>query len=177
MLGLVWVLAEQRRQRLQQQANNDLSAAPNWSLTGIVFGVTAALCQAFGLVMAFDALNRFPLSAANAAFFRLLAGSLTLLVIVCCSQPRLLQHTVRQLRQVSLAPLLAAIFLGTFLAIWLQQLALSQLNPGLVQTLLSTAPLFLIPIGYCYGQKSHWRSVLAALIALAGIAILLGAVG
>ncbi|HAE00426.1 MAG TPA: EamA family transporter, partial [Rhodospirillaceae bacterium] len=49
---------------------------------------------------------------------------------------------------------------------------IANINPGLTQTLLSTAPLFLIPISLLKKQKITPRSVIGALISLAGIAIL-----
>ncbi|GAM63242.1 gll3359 protein [Vibrio ishigakensis] len=36
--------------------------------------------------------------------------------------------------------LLAAIFIGTFIALWLQQIALKYANPAVAQTLIATSP-------------------------------------
>lgn len=142
------------------------------SVTGIVFGCGAALCQASGLVMAFSVLQTESINAIDAAFVRLAAGSVLLAVIVGLSQRNAYSAIARQLRAINPLPLLGAIVFGTFLAIWLQQVSIANINPGLTQTLLSTAPLFLIPISLLKKQKITPRSVIGALISLAGIAIL-----
>src|SRR5690554_6728382 len=78
------------------------------------------------------------------------------------------------LRHTSIPWLLVAIVMGTFLAIWLQQTAIAYINPGLAQTLLATAPLWLIPIQWLRGQPLSARSIVGALIAVGGIALLFG---
>ena len=145
---------------------------PALSLSGIVFGGGAALCQATGLVMAFSVLQTESINAIDAAFVRLAAGSVLLAIIVGLSQRRAYNAITRQLRSINPLPLLGAIVFGTFLAIWLQQVSIANINPGLTQTLLSTAPLFLIPLSLLKKQKITPRSVIGALISLAGIAIL-----
>lgn len=145
---------------------------PALSLTGILFGCGAAVCQASGLVMAFSVLQTESVNAIDAAFVRLAAGSVLLAIIVGLSQRKAYGAIVSQLRSINPLPLLGAIVFGTFLAIWLQQISIANINPGLTQTLLSTAPLFLIPISLLKKQKITPRSVIGALISLAGIAIL-----
>ncbi|WP_133538537.1 MULTISPECIES: DMT family transporter [Idiomarina] len=145
---------------------------PALSLAGILFGCGAAVCQASGLVMAFSVLQTESVNAIDAAFVRLAAGSVLLAIIVGLSQRKAYGAIVSQLRSINPLPLLGAIVFGTFLAIWLQQISIANINPGLTQTLLSTAPLFLIPISLLKKQKITPRSVIGALISLAGIAIL-----
>tara|TARA_B100000700_G_scaffold291372_1_gene350327 strand:- start:269 stop:1153 length:885 start_codon:yes stop_codon:yes gene_type:complete len=145
---------------------------PSLSFSGVLFGCGAALCQATGLVMAFSVLQTDALDPINAAFIRLAAGSILLAIIVGLSQRHAFQAIFRQCRAINPMPLLGAIFFGTFLAIWLQQLSIAHINPGLTQTLLSTAPLFLIPISLLKKQTITLRSVSGALVSLGGIAIL-----
>ncbi|PYE34456.1 EamA-like transporter family protein [Idiomarina fontislapidosi] len=145
---------------------------PSLSFSGVLFGCGAALCQATGLVMAFSVLQTDALDPINAAFIRLAAGSILLAIIVGLSQRHAFQALFRQCRAINPMPLLGAIFFGTFLAIWLQQLSIAHINPGLTQTLLSTAPLFLIPISLLKKQTITLRSVSGALVSLGGIAIL-----
>jgi len=144
------------------------------SSSGIAAGVGAALCQALGLVMSFHALQEFNMNPLNAALLRLLAGTLALTIALLILKPSLLASTRAALRHTSLPWLLVAIVMGTFLAIWLQQTAIAYINPGLAQTLLATAPLWLIPIQWLRGQPLSLRSILGALVAVAGIALLFG---
>ncbi|GAB3293452.1 DMT family transporter [Pseudidiomarina andamanensis] len=144
------------------------------NMSGVAAGVGAALCQALGLVMSFHALQEFEMSPLNAALLRLLAGTFALTIALLLLKPSLIQSTRSALRHTSIPWLLVAIVMGTFLAIWLQQTAIAYINPGLAQTLLATAPLWLIPIQWFRGQPLSARSIFGALIAVGGIALLFG---
>lgn len=144
------------------------------SVSGIAAGIGAALCQALGLVMSFHALQAFNMNPLNAALLRLLAGTVALTIALVVLKPSLIKSTRAALRHTSIPWLLTAIVMGTFLAIWLQQTAIAYINPGLAQTLLATAPLWLIPIQWLRGQPLSGRSIVGALIAVAGIALLFG---
>tara|TARA_R110002020_G_scaffold38024_24_gene114797 strand:+ start:1445 stop:2362 length:918 start_codon:yes stop_codon:yes gene_type:complete len=144
------------------------------SASGIAAGVGAALCQALGLVMSFHALQEFDMNPLNAALLRLLAGTVALTIALLVLRPSLIGTTRAALRHTSIPWLLTAIVMGTFLAIWLQQTAIAYINPGLAQTLLATAPLWLIPIQWLRGQALSARSITGALIAVAGISLLFG---
>lgn len=159
--GVLWVVTEKAPDK-----------QPTLSLPGILFGCGAALCQATGLVMAFSVLQSEQMNAIDAAFVRLAAGSVLLAVIVGLSQRGAYFAIVKQFRAITPLPLLGAIIFGTFLAIWLQQVSIANINPGLTQTLLSTAPLFLIPISFLKKQRITARSVTGALVSLGGIGIL-----
>ena len=159
--GVLWVVTEKAPDK-----------QPALSLSGIFFGCGAALCQATGLVMAFSVLQAEQMNAIDAAFVRLAAGSVLLAIIVGLSQRGAYFAIIKQFRAINPLPLLGAIIFGTFLAIWLQQVSIANINPGLTQTLLSTAPLFLIPISFLKKQRITARSVTGALVSLGGIGIL-----
>ncbi|ASG65668.1 multidrug DMT transporter permease [Idiomarina piscisalsi] len=159
--GVLWVVSEKAPDK-----------QPVLSLSGVLFGCGAALCQATGLVMAFSVLQSEQMNAIDAAFVRLAAGSVLLAAIVGFSQRGAYFAMIKQFRAINPLPLLGAIIFGTFLAIWLQQVSIANINPGLTQTLLSTAPLFLIPISFLKKQRITVRSVAGALVSLGGIGIL-----
>jgi drug/metabolite transporter (DMT)-like permease len=68
--------------------------------------------------------------------------------------------------------LLTAIFLGTYLAMWLQQVSLKLIPAGVFQTLFATSPLFVLPFAAWQGERVSLRAVLGAVVALAGVALL-----
>ena len=146
---------------------------PSLSISGILFGCGAAFCQATGLVMAFSVLQNDLIDPLSAAFIRLAAGSILLALIVGISQRHAFKPFFASAEPLTHCHCWVLSFFGmTFLAIWLQQLSIAHINPGLTQTLLSTAPLFLIPISLLKKQKITVRSLFGALVSLGGIAIL-----
>jgi drug/metabolite transporter (DMT)-like permease len=69
--------------------------------------------------------------------------------------------------------LLAATLLGTVAGIALQQLALARLPVGLAVSLLSTSPVMAVLLAGAEGDRPGWRGWAAALLVLAGMALLL----
>lgn len=162
LFGILVIVTE----RGQQRQSKPLTRAGMLAATG------AALCQALGLVMAFEALASFAINPLQAAFVRLAAGTAALTLALLLLKPAIIVQTRTALRHTSLPWLFVAIVMGTFLAIWLQQTAIAYLHPGLAQTLLATAPLWLIPIQWLRGEPPSLRSIVGAFIAVTGIALL-----
>ncbi|OEF00229.1 hypothetical protein A1QK_11810 [Vibrio genomosp. F10 str. 9ZD137] len=67
--------------------------------------------------------------------------------------------------------LLSAIFVGTFLALWLQQVALKHANPAIAQTLIATSPLFMLVIYAIRRETISKLSLFGTLFALLGISL------
>jgi drug/metabolite transporter (DMT)-like permease len=63
---------------------------------------------------------------------------------------------------------------STYLGIWLQQTAIKYTATGIAQALISTSPLFVLPIALWMGEKVSFRAFLGVLVALGGIALLFG---
>lgn len=164
IMGILVVLSERRRAQAEPAAKI--------SISGVLAGTGAAFCQALGLVMSFHALASFEVSPVSAALLRLFAGTVALTLALLLLKPSIIGATRSALRHTSIPWLLTAIVMGTFLAIWLQQIAIAYINPGVAQTLLATAPLWLVPIQWLRGQPLSGRALIGALIALGGIAML-----
>ena len=162
--GVIFVLSEKRMQTSPLPQRLDRA--------GLAFAVSAAWCQAVGLVMAFHALQAFEINALQAAFVRLSGGTLALTIGLLLFAPRILATTKTALAQTRMLPLLVAIFFGTFMAIGLQQVAIAHVTPGIAQTLLATAPLFMIGINIILGKPLSLRALCGTLLALTGIALL-----
>ncbi|GAL27046.1 Gll3359 protein [Vibrio variabilis] len=144
------------------------------SLSGIGFGLVASVCQATGVVISHFALVQGDLPPLLGAFIRLTIG----VAVVACLVPLLEKKPYRSMVQqgrtmkaVSWYWLIAAIFVGTFLALWLQQIALKHANPAVAQTLIATSPLFILIIYAVRGEQISRRSVVGTLCALLGISL------
>ena len=68
--------------------------------------------------------------------------------------------------------MLIAVFIGTYIGIWLQQVSLKHSAAGIAQTLFATSPLFVLPLAACLGERVSLRAIWGAMIAIGGVALL-----
>lgn len=144
----------------------------SWS--GVGYGLLASVCQASGVVISHYALVAGDIAPLLGALLRLMAGVMALVVVISFveRQPfKALKQNLRSLSHHNFAWLMAAIFVGTFLALWLQQVALKHANPAVAQTLIATSPLFMLVIYAVKGQRITRRALFGTLLALVGISL------
>jgi len=151
------------------------------STSGICFGLLAAAGQAAGIVLSRMALDGHNIEPLAGGLIRLSAGVLALLCwlsirkIMAAKANR--ERTSLALRQAlgrlqekgMLLNLGIAIFLGTYLAIWLQQLAVKFTTAGSAQALLGTCPLFgiLIAVRQGYSQpRGVWLGLALGIVGI-----------
>ena len=160
LLGISWVLTE--KTNIETDKSNRLK--------GIIFSVIASICSAFGIVYAHNAMQFHTQDPMVAAFYRLMGGNFVLLVMLFFRLSKPSFQNLFKRRTFFLVTL--ASFFGTFISIWLQQIALKNIPAGVAQTLFSTSPLFVIPISIFLGEKISIRSILGVIVAIIGIYIL-----
>lgn len=161
--GVGWVITENSQQDRSGQKIL-------WK--GIFFGFLAALTQAIGAVMSRWALTRTDVSALQSAIIRLLAGVAFLLLWIVIRREKIGQWIKPASSFRLWGKVAAVVILGTYLAIWLQQISFQYTHVGIAQTLLSTSPLFILPISLLQREKLSARSVTGVIIAIAGICML-----
>ena len=159
--GVGWVIAERAAPVSTEQGSE---------IGGAAFALLAALCQAAGAVLSHAAFLHLSLNPARTALTRLAGGILILLVL----SPVMRRAMHVQWRKVSRiwGLLLITVFLGTYLALWLQQVSLKYAAAGIAQTLFATSPLFVLPIALKMGERVTFRAVSGVVVALAGVAML-----
>lgn len=163
--GVAWVISE--RVPAGDQRSVSLRA-------GIVWSVLAQLGQASGAVMSRGALANSDIDPLWSGLLRLAAGAMILVILV--GSRGQVGAQLRPLRSRQLLPMLVlAAFLGTYLAIWLQQVAFKFTPAGIAQALLATSPLFVLPIAASLGDRVTGRAVLGVVAAIGGIWLLIGA--
>ncbi|AXY02751.1 DMT family transporter [Vibrio alfacsensis] len=143
-----------------------------WS--GIGFGLLASVCQASGVVISHYALVAGDLPPLLGALIRLSIGVLAVALVIKFVEPEPfngIKRHVSEMGEKALRWLLMAIFVGTFLALWLQQVALKYANPAIAQTLIATSPLFILVIYMLKGEKVGGKSIVGTLVALGGISL------
>jgi len=162
---------------------------------GVIFGLVAAVAQAVGAVISRDVMQAPDVTALWASLIRLMAGAAVLLPILAWQTGnrgvRLRQSISQSARAVDsrsgrapdaarAAPwkalavyTLVATLIGTYFAIWLQQTAFKHSDTAIAQTLLSTCPLFALPIAAWRGQRVSARAILGAVVAVGGVTVFL----
>ena len=68
-------------------------------------------------------------------------------------------------------------FVGAYICLWLQQITIENLPAGIAQTMLSTAPIFMLPMSVFRGEKVSLRAIIGAVLAIIGITLVFGLFG
>ncbi len=169
ILGVAWVVTE-RSADVKHISTVEFRR-------GIGFGLLMAIAGAIGVVLSRSAFGAAMLNDNTeinplwAALLRLSAGILILLIWASCKQQTSFNFSNLRDSRVIKGTVFAA-FCGTYLGIWLQQMAIKFTSVGIASTLLQTSPIFVIPIAISMGEKVSIRAILGVLISLAGIALL-----
>lgn len=163
--GISWVITERTGPDSGQKTSRK-----QWQ--GILYAGLAALASATGVVLTRSALTGSTINIWWSVVVRLGAGVGFLLIFLLLyrmksDQPILSLPTEKK---VWLTVLLASV-LGTYIALFFNQTALRYAPAGIAQTLLSTSPLFVLPLGLFFGERISWRAVAGAVIACGGIAV------
>lgn len=157
------------------------SFAYRTTLPGILFGLLAAFCQASGVVLSRKVFLGGDAEPLSSGLIRIAAA---LFIIGCwIVMRRILRYRSADSQQLGQAlkiliqgkktlALFTAIFLGTFLAIWLMQTSVKHTSAGITQTLIGTCPLFGMLIGRLQGQKQPIKVWFGLALGLMGVSLL-----
>lgn len=138
---------------------------------GMAFIALAVVCQAGGSVL--TKLGAGDLSSLEISIIRLATGSLGLMVTVSVraqwKDVWVPFHDRRMLLRLG-----AALFLGTYMGVWLMNTGLKYTYAGIAATLTATSPIWVLPMAHFFsGDRMTTRSVVGALLAVGGVALLL----
>ena len=162
LTGVIWVVSE-RSPKMQGFSSKAMVTR------GIVLGIVAALSQSIGSVLSRAALADTTVDPLWSTLLRLSAG------LVCIGGLLLWRRQEQSFTRPSwrlLGGVAIAAFFGTYLAIWLQQIALKYSPAGIAQSLLATSPIMVLPMALVIGERITLRAVCGAIVALAGIWLL-----
>lgn len=173
LAGVHWILAE------RTHGAGDLAPDRARRFQGAALCVLAMLCQAVGAALSKHAMERLAAAGAAGLGPALEAAALRLAFATVAGVPALaLFVRARRWRAELAAPgavpyLLAGSVVGTFLGVLLSMLSFHLAPLGVATTVTSFSPVFVIPLAarYC-GERVTGRAVVAALVAVAGVALL-----
>ncbi|MCA9036486.1 MAG: DMT family transporter [Planctomycetaceae bacterium] len=161
LVGVAGVISDRRAEK------ESPGLFPGTISSGVVQGFLGAVFSAGGAVA-----SRHGLSGSDpleAAFIRILTSAMMGSVLVLFPG-RLATITKTVLRPTVIRTFLPAVLLGTWLGIWLSQIAYKHSTVAIAMTLLSTTPLFATPLVRILSgvQITAW-SVLSTVVAIAGV--------
>lgn len=163
LAGIGWVICERS---VRERVPRDRLAV------GVVCGVLVSLCWATGSVLSRGVFRETDVDPLHSAVIRLAAAMAVLLPMGIVRGERA-GTVIRAMNRYRLwRVVLPAAFTGTFLGVWLQQVALDNAAAGIAQTLLATSPLFGVGVVAVTGEKVTWRAVVGCGVAFAGVALL-----
>jgi len=151
------------------------------SFAGIALGLFAATSQAAGIVLSRMALAGGEVDPLASSLVRLGAGLLALatwltirrLLKLQARKQQSLTTAIRVIARHNLSRrMLIAVFIGTFCALWLQQISVKYTSAAVAQALLGACPLFGMLIGAFQGQKQPIAVWGGLVLGFAGVALL-----
>lgn len=169
LAGVVLVILE------GEERSGETRLSQKLKVYGVLLGLIAAIGQGVGLVLAkkgIDFNSAMTLNPLSATLMRMVLGAISVWVVM------LLAGRLPELRRAlnnneGMRLTVAAAFIGPFLGVTLSMVAVTYAQTGVAQTLLSLMPVLIIPLVWIrYGQKTSWRGILGALVAVFGVAIL-----
>ncbi len=169
LTGIVVVLLE------RDEASQERFAARRRRRMGVLFAVVSAMGQGFGVVLSKIGMSYGTSETMNpisAALIRmLLAGVFVWTCVLLAGRfPDVLKAAKNR---DGIKYTAAGAVAGPFLGMTLSMVAIAGAQAGVAQTLMSLMPIFIIPVVWIiYREKTSWRGILGAAIAVAGVAVL-----
>jgi drug/metabolite transporter (DMT)-like permease len=147
-----------------------------WPSRGVVIAIglafVAAACQSFGAVISRWLLGDSDLGPIQSSLVRMIGGQLILMALLPFDLRRRTNNLATLLTRRTLTCVGAATLLGTILGIVCQQASLKYTSAGISQTLIATSVLLVLPISWILGNRPTSQQCWAAIIGVAGVAIL-----
>ena len=165
VMGLVVVLTD------RAAAKEAPNLYPGKLAAGVGYGIAGALCQAIGGILSHE--GSHDCSGLEAAVYRVAVG--VVVVTLYYAFRKNLVTTVREVwKYETLKIVVPATVLGTWLGVWLSQVAYKYCDPSIAQTMVSTCPLFAVPLVWFFDrQRLSGRAVLGTLLAVTGVVLVI----
>lgn len=164
VIGIAWVVS--------RDGNSSVELPIRYYIGGILFGLGGALGQAGGLVASKLGLEG-DFSALSGNVIRLIIATIVIWAFTTLRGQT--PSSIRKLRANPRAFLLmnGGVLAGPVFGVWLSLIAVQHAPVGIASTLMSLAPIFLLPVAYyMFKEKIGMRAVGGTIVAFIGTAIL-----
>ena len=169
LTGIVIVLLE------REEKSEETFEAKKRKTWGVFFALVSAMGQGFGAVLSKKGMYAGVSVAMNPLSAALIRMLLTGLFVWACAlfAGKLpgLRKAVKDKEGIKFTA--AGALVGPVIGMTLSMVALANADTGIAQTLMSLMPVIIIPVIWIiYKDKTNWRGMLGALVAVIGVAIL-----
>ena len=169
LTGIVIVLLE------REEKSEETFEAKKRKTWGVFFALVSAMGQGFGAVLSKKGMYAGVSVAMNPLSAALIRMLLTGLFVWACAlfagKLPSLRKAVKDKEGIKFTA--AGALVGPFIGMTLSMVALANADTGIAQTLMSLMPVIIIPVIWIiYRDRTSWRGMLGALIAVIGVAIL-----
>jgi drug/metabolite transporter (DMT)-like permease len=139
---------------------------------GLLFGLGGAVGQALGLITSKVGLNA-GVSPLSGNLIRIFSAALIMWIIaLLMNQARVTIDRVWHSGRAR-SFLLMGTLAGPFLGVWLSLVAIQHTPVAVATTLMSLAPIILLPVGkIVFKERIGWRAVVGTVVAVSGVAML-----
>ena len=163
LAGVIWVATDKK--------DNKIDTREGSKVIGILMGIGGAAGQAIGLVLAKEGMGE-SFDPMSATLIRMILAAVAIW-IVALFRGELISTVKAPQSKKAVGALLGASFLGPTLGVWLSLLAVKHTAAGIAATIMSTFPIVVIPLAMVfYKEQPTYRSVIGAVVAVAGVAML-----
>lgn len=155
--------------------NNDGNSPKiiNISKSGIIYAFLAAAGQGIGLIFAKLAFVEGPIDSIFATFIRIFTAIIFIIPITIIMKRwknpvKIFSHNYKLIGLVIIGSII-----GPYLGIFLSFIAVINTKVGIASTIMSSSPILMLPLAhYIYKEHLSLKSILGAIVAVLGIAIL-----
>jgi len=169
LTGIVVVLLERGEKSEENLAANKRKS---W---GVFFGLVSAMGQGFGVALSKKGMYlgvSVAMNPLSAALIRiLLAGLFVWTCVLFAGRLPEVHRTLKDREGIKYTA--GGALIGPFLGMTLSMVAVANAQAGVAQTLMSLMPVIIIPVVWIiFREKTNWRGIIGAIIAIIGVAIL-----
>lgn len=164
LAGVSWVTTDRKNDTAVD--NREGSKA-----LGILMGVGGAAGQAGGLILAKHGMGT-DFDPMSATWIRMISAAIAIWIVAVSRGETKTTLAALRTRGATYA-IMGAAFLGPTIGVWLSLMAVQLTQAGIAATLMSLPPILVIPLTMIiHKERPTWRSVVGAVVAVIGVAML-----
>jgi drug/metabolite transporter (DMT)-like permease len=143
------------------------------SKIGIFYAFLGAVGQGVGLIFAKLAFNQGDINGFVATYYRITIAILIFYPIYALSTKQVNPFRAYHGNKKALTYTFVGSIIGPYLGITFSMIAISFTKVGIASTIMASVPILMLPFSkYYYKEKLSWKSIVGAVLAVGGIALL-----